>query len=1045
MWHSRAFEIRRVGIVCAAVLFTATAATSQTRLETLHSFNAQGPDLPESPLLEAADGNLYGTTVRGGFANFGTIYRVARDGTAAVLHSFIGTDGSAPWGGLIQAADGALYGTASEGGASNRGVVFRMTLAGDFTVLHEFGASPDGGAPQAELVQANDGNFYSTTFSGGNFESGTIFKMTPSGVVTIVHHFSTSADGRPVAGLIQASDGSLYGTTFVGGPYAGTVFKMALDGSFTNLHSFGTNPDGSNPSATLVQASDGAIYGVTQGGGEGVGTIFRVTLGGAFSIFYRFPASASYPYAAYPYAGLIQASDGNLYGTTPYRGDITNNGCVYKLTLSGAVTVLHAFVTDGSEPFAPVIQGSDGKLYGTTIYNPASYGGGGVVFSVALDGTAAVVHAFARSSDDGANPADSVLQAMDGQFYGTTANGGPSNKGTVFRSTSSGAIVVLHSFSGGADGATPLAGVIQAADGNLYGTASDGGSGLGVIYRVATDGTFTMLHAFAGGAGDGARPMAALVQGSDGNVYGTTEHGGAADGGTIFRMAADGSVTLLHSFAGGSDGLHPRAALIEIADGHFYGTTFDGGAYGLGTIFTMTLDGTVAIVHQFAGTEGSHPTTALTDGGDGSVYGTAQSGKFISGTLFRMTSDGAVHVLHRFNGTGKYPVTAGTLLRARDGNFYGSTAEGPQATGTYVDGQIFKITPTGSFTTLYSFGGGRVGKWPQGALTQATDGDLYGVTALGGSYGAGTLFRFPFLSVTVVAPSAATVFTGTPYMIAWQADSGTAGIGAFDVMYSIDNGTSWTAITECTGLAGSARACLWNAPGPVTTAGRIKVTASDTDGNLASAMSERPFKIVSGTAFVTVTAPTSSTTKWGVGTVQQITWKHNVGTNTFFRIELSRDGGATYSEVLADAAPATSAAAGKFAWRVTAPVTNQARVRVTWLNGPAAVDASNANFVIAPPFVKITHPNGGESWTVGTAATISWTSNLGLLESVRIDLSIDGGATFPFELFPTTASDGKETVTVLSAWATTAAKIRITWLNDATVSADSKSTFTIHP
>jgi uncharacterized repeat protein (TIGR03803 family) len=250
-----------------------------------------------------------------------------------------------------------------------------------------------------------------------------------------------------------------------------------------------------------------------------------------------------------------------------------------------------------------------------------------------------VLYSF-TNTPDGSLPKGDLIQATDGNFYGTTKFGGSASLGTVFQMTPDGTETILHSFTGGSsDGAYPSAGLIQGTDGNFYGTTAAGGSAnFGTVFRVTPDGTETILHSFTGGGSDGAIPFAALIQGIDGNLYGTTTAGGSASLGTVFQVTPDGTETILHSFTGGSlDGNDPRATLLQASDGNFYGTTFRGGSSNLGTIFQVTFDGTETILHVFGGLDGAHPEAALIQATDGTLYGTTdEGGRGAGGTVLRL-------------------------------------------------------------------------------------------------------------------------------------------------------------------------------------------------------------------------------------------------------------------------------------------------------------------------------------------------------------------------------------------------------------------------
>jgi uncharacterized repeat protein (TIGR03803 family) len=301
--------------IAAGVLASASVATAQTSFAVLESFNCARGCNPQSRLIQAPDGTLYGTTDSGGLCgNCGTIFRLPLDGSGrAVLHFFSGgTDGAGPHGGLIQASDGTLYGTtANGGGPSDGGTIFQMAPDGSgYTILHSF---TDGVFPFAGLIQAPDGTLYGTTFGGLPGDRGTVFQMAPDGSgFTVLHRFGAGTDGAlPRAGLIQAPDGTLYGTTANGGPSdGGTIFQMAPDGSgYAVLHSFTAGTDGAGPFADLIQAPDGTLYGTTLFGGDGClglgcGTVFGMAPDGSgFAVLHRFTAGTD---GAAPFAGLIQ-------------------------------------------------------------------------------------------------------------------------------------------------------------------------------------------------------------------------------------------------------------------------------------------------------------------------------------------------------------------------------------------------------------------------------------------------------------------------------------------------------------------------------------------------------------------------------------------------------------------------------------------------------------------------------------------------------------------------------------------------------------------
>ena len=377
--------------------------------------------------------------------------------TFTTLHSFDGTDGIAPgYTAPVQATDGNFYGTTENGGANSYGTVYKITPSGTLTTLYSFCSllnCTDGLSPMAGLIQATDGNFYGPS-------SWTVFKITPSGKLTTLDAVS----GQPWAPLVQGTDGNFYGTTICGGTNpsecggvnVGTVYKISPSGTLTTLHNF-DGTDGNGPyGGALIQATDGNFYGVTEAGGAnsciisgtdyGCGTIFKITPSGTLTTLYSFCSQSGCTDGQYPVGGLVQATDGNFYGTTS-GGGVNSGGTVFKITPSGTLTTLYSFCsksgcTDGGGPMATLVQAADGNFYGTTLVGGANScsapytDGCGTIFKISPTGTLTTLHSF--DGADGNFLQGGLVQATDGNFYGTTTFGGASANctggcGTVFR------------------------------------------------------------------------------------------------------------------------------------------------------------------------------------------------------------------------------------------------------------------------------------------------------------------------------------------------------------------------------------------------------------------------------------------------------------------------------------------------------------------------------------------------------------------------------------------------------------------------------------
>ena len=303
----------------------------------------------------------------------------------------------------------------------------------------------------------------------------------------------------------------------------------------------------------------------------------------------------------------------------------------------------------------------------------------------------------------------------------------------------------LHSFDN-SDGSYLLAGLVQGTDGNFYGTTTGGGIyGDGTVFSITAGGTLTTLHSFDGT--DGSIPTAGLIQGTDGKLYGTTSSGGAGNVGTIFSITESGTLTTLHSFDD-TDGSGVFGGLVQATNGKFYGTTYAGGTNDRGTVFSITPSGTLTTLHNFHGPDGRYSQAGLVQGIDGKFYGTTSGGgandtcEYGCGTVFSISASGTLATLHSFGADGYYPQAA--LVQDTDGTFYGTTPAGGDNYCGGGCGTVFRITPGGTLTTLHSFED-TDGAYPMAGLVRGIDGKFYGTTLGGGDYcasgGCGTAFN----------------------------------------------------------------------------------------------------------------------------------------------------------------------------------------------------------------------------------------------------------------------------------------------------------------
>jgi uncharacterized repeat protein (TIGR03803 family) len=361
-----------------------------------------------------------------------------------------------------------------------------------------------------------------------------------------------------------------------------------------------------------------------------------------------------------------------------------------------------------------------------------------------------IVHTFEGS--DGSQPAANLTADKAGNLYGTTQYGGSENQGTVFQLAPDGAETVLYSFAGGSDGSNANGPVARDKAGNLYGETYAGGApDLGTVFKIAPDGTETLLHTFAGGTNDGSKPFGGVVRDKSGNLYGTTFSGGASEMGTVYEIEPNGTMTFLHSFAGGTDGALPVAGLFRDRRGNLYGTTSGGGTGGTGTVFRLAPDGSETVLYSFLnGYDGGLPASPVIVDKAGDVYGESlDGGTTYNGVVYEVTPSGTEIALYSFTGGTDGGTPDSVLTPDKYGNLYGTTQEGGEEGGCGGSGcgVVFKLRPNGKETVLHTFTGGADGDVPLAGLIKVRDratGEsyLYGTSSGLGTKGAhGTIFQ----------------------------------------------------------------------------------------------------------------------------------------------------------------------------------------------------------------------------------------------------------------------------------------------------------------
>jgi uncharacterized repeat protein (TIGR03803 family) len=782
-------------------------------------------------LAQGTDGNFYGTTATGGGAGLGTIFRMTPQGLVSIIYRFssqnLYADGANPTCGMILASDGNFYGTTSRGSLS-QGTVFRIGMGTGPGFLHLFGTASgpahDGTVPMGSLVQNLDGKLYGTTSAGGTAGKGTVFQLGLDGTYQILHNFgdgSVAGDAiSPAVGLVRDAQGNLYGTSFHGGSYnQGAVYKIDTQFRLSILYSFnqstaitfGTtalSSGGCYPNSKLLLGADGNLYGTTAAvPGYGFGTIYRITPTGTETVLHYFgdgSVTNDGQQTASPVEqgenALVQSpTNGSIYGTTS-AGGLNGKGVLFAMTPAGQVTILHSFgdssvTNDGTVPLSGVIFGTDGNLYGTTGEGGTTgwtvYGAGAQTAAVSASSSSST-----SVSQTSATTNDTVVSDSDATLT-ITAQTGPGTNGTFIlvtvagTSTSSASTGTTYS-PGGAIAVNPgtltvsgtaYVGTLFKVQPTLPAFASNmvlnGAVGVPVTYQVTANqpvALFNPLYTMAPGltmndltgivsgtptqAGVFNVPIAALLNsGPDvmGNltvviraqpVITSILTGYASTSTPYFYQVAAAGVPNTY----GASGL-PAGLSIDPTTGYITGTPTVTGTFAVdisagniaGTghaLLNLSVSAsapspTYVQIHNFQdGTvtgEGQYPT-ALVAGPQGTLVG-ATAG---TGTIFNLSPTGRGALVDTV--TRQIGAPPGYIMLGLDGNYYGTTQTG----GTANLGTFFQVTPAGYATVLHNFGDGSIfhdGENPIGAICEINDGIFLGITQRGGS-GFGTVYTF---------------------------------------------------------------------------------------------------------------------------------------------------------------------------------------------------------------------------------------------------------------------------------------------------------------
>jgi uncharacterized repeat protein (TIGR03803 family) len=499
------------------------------------------------------------------------------------------------------------------------------------------------------------------------------------------------------------------------------------------LHNFGVRSSGGSPEAGVIRDNAGNFYGTAAYYGPfSYGVVFKLDSTGQETLLHSFTGGAD---GGNPNAGLIRDFPGNLYSTTATGGQ-SGKGVVYKLDTTGHETVLYNFTggSDGGGPVGVVFDPA-GNLYGAAAYGGAF--GYGVVYKLDATGQQTVLHSFTGGAD-GEAPIGPVIRDATGNLYGATTKGGGANVGTIFKIDTTGAETVLYAFRGGKDGRYPESPVILDSAGNLYGTTNLGGEALaGVVFKLSAAGQMTTLYSFPNTT-QGC-PEAGLVFDSAGNLYGTTAGSYPTFTGIIYKLSPAGQETTIYSFTGGAVGAHALSSVFFDPEGDLYGTTNAGGPANLGTVYEVNAAGQETILYGFLGApDGALPFAGVIGDSVGNLYGTTENGgTFNAGTVFKIDPAGRQTTLYNFTGGTDAAYPTAPVTRDTAGNLYGTTTRG----GATNYGTVYKLDTAGHETVLYSFTGEADGGAPYAGVVLDPAGNLYGTAVIGGEFDAGVVFK----------------------------------------------------------------------------------------------------------------------------------------------------------------------------------------------------------------------------------------------------------------------------------------------------------------
>lgn len=690
------FEKNPYGLDCYDTGSIFSLVTGDTVISKYFKFECSGYR-PLGDVLEGPNGNLYGMTSQGGTLDMGKlfVYNISTKCFLSKINFTGSANGQNPINSLIVASNGKLYGVTPSGGTYGIGVLFSLdpnTLT--LTKLYDFPGSAGGNSPSSSLMQSSNGKLYGTTKSGGTSNKGNIFEFDiTTNTYTNLYNFDGTSHGQYPIGnsLIQISDSLYYGLTSLGGTHnLGTLYCFnSASNTVTKLHDFSGPPygtDGNHPRGSLLKCSNGMLFGLTVSGGiHDDGIIFRFNpLDSTYLKVYDLDSTG-----VAPFGSLKEATNGKLYGLCN-MGGANNEGTLFEFDPNTfAYTTRYDFdsTTCIGRPMCSVIQASNGKLYGLTAGNSYAPNDGALFEYNYADSSLNKVVNFA-DQPVGSYPHGSLIRASNGKFYGLTERGGTSDDGVLFEYDDETNIAVRKISFDGVNGKDPKGTLFEANNGKLYGMTSLGGIyNEGVLFEYDPTANSLVKKYDFHSIISGANPEGALMQASNGKLYGMTQYDTLNLGGRIFEYDIPSStLTIKYNFAlNPDDGVSPKGSLIEAFPGKLFGLASIGGTNGYGTLFEYDyLSNTYTKKNDFGSDPflSAHPTGSLLKANNGILYGTTENTQMYGpdylgdGILFAydpiLNSIVDIHDFSCFTEYTSHP--HGSFIQAANGKLYGLAA-----------------------------------------------------------------------------------------------------------------------------------------------------------------------------------------------------------------------------------------------------------------------------------------------------------------------------------------------------------------------------------